>query len=372
MKRINLGFLLLVVASFFVVSCEKPVNDPPVADTELQSSIDVSYATFIATDIDMISAFIGEDASIAPKFYAASPTSNGTVTVIRNTSSNRVSITFNKTTCMDGRLRDGAIFMFFLEKGDLLPNATPPYGNDDYSWPYMQKKPASGNELYTRDYNFTGRITLEEYKVDGWLVDNKDFENPNDATNNVNIFLYNLRTTPDVPVTSNLKWEFKASLKMTKDTETMAWKGTLTRTLDNSLDPKVFNATTAQSAINWSLSTVSYVGSAFGLTPGNAPFTYKIYENAPVRRNFSCSPDRIAGVGLTSTLSIDPQYSEFHPFTAGVASFTTGTAYPREIYYDNVENSFGGQDDSFTLPAQCDNKATVQIQGIYYPIDMKK
>ena len=371
MKKFNLGFLLLVVASFLVVSCEKTANEPPVADTELQSSIDVSYATFLASDIDMICSFIGEDASIKPKFYDASESSTGTVTVIRNVSANRVSITFNKTTCMDGRLRDGAIFMFFLEKGDLLPNATPPYGNDDYSWPYMQKKPASGNELYPRNYNFTGRITLEEYKVDGWLIDNKDFENPNDATNNVNIFMYNLRSTSDVPITSNLKWEFKAQLKMTKDTETMAWKGTLTKTLDNTLDTKVFNFTTGESGIVWPFSKISYVGSAFGLTPGNVPFTYKIYENAPLRRDFSCTPDVISDVVSTSTVT-SAKYSEFHPFTSGVASFTTGTAYPREIYYDNVDNSYGGPDGTFNLPAQCDNKATVQIQGIYYPIDMKK
>ena len=55
-----------------------------------------------------------------------------------------------------------------------------------------------------------------------------------------------------------------------------------------------------------------------------------------------------------------------------ITSFTTSTKYPREIYFDNTANAFGGTDNPLNLPSQCDNKAAVQIKGIYYPIDLKK
>ncbi len=353
MKKLNIGIFAALIAGMVVVACKKEPNVPPSNDTEVQTAIDATYATFLVSDVEMICSWIGEDASDGvQKFYIADSLRNtgGGVVVIRNNLSNRISINFNNTYCMDGRVRDGSLLLFFKE-------------------PDFAQYPMTGNENYIRDYNFTGRITCEEYKVDGWLIDNVNLDSPDPNQTDYPILIKNLRPNNATPVAGDLKWSFQGSFKMKKNQDSMAWKGTFTKTLDNTENTKVF-ATNAQSAINWSLATISYVGDAKGYTPGNVPFQMKFYQNYPLTRDFSCFPDKVSGVSLTTSLTA--QVSESHPFTSGVASFTTGTAYPREIYFDNTQYSYGGEESPVVLPVQCDNKATVQIKGIFYPIDLKK
>ncbi|HQQ93526.1 MAG TPA: hypothetical protein PLQ93_03150 [Bacteroidia bacterium] len=352
MKKVNYGIAFFALSLGLFLACKKEPNVAPTPDTELQTSIDASYATFLASDVEMVASVMGEDASGSKaQFYEPAANSTGTTTVIRNVQTNRFSYTFNNTLCKDGHLRDGSVWMYFKETAYAV-------------------NPITGNENYTRDYNFTGRITLEEYKVDGWLIDNKDYMNSDPATNNTTILLRNLRPDNKTPIAGNLKWSYSAGLTMKKNLDSMAWYGTLIKTLENTSDTKVF-AASAQSPITWSLAVISYVGDAKGYTPGNVPYTIKYYEKYPLKRDFTCSPDKLASVTLTTT-GIDPHNSEFHPLVGGIASFTTGSAYPREIYYDNTGNTYGGDENPVLLPSQCDNKATVQIKGIYYPIDMKK
>ncbi len=353
MKKFNFGIFAVLAAGIVFFACKKEPNVPPTVDTEVQTSIDASYATFLVSDVEMICSWMGEDASLgAQKFYVPSPVSQGTVTVVRNTQTNRLSFNFNNTTCMDGRLRSGTVYMIFKEQEFSL-------------------NPLTGNENYIRDYNFTGRITLEDYRVDGWLINNEDIDSFDPNETNYPILIRNLRPNNNTPISGNLKWSFQGSFKMKKNQDSMAWKGTWTKTLDNTSNTKVF-AANAQSAINWSIAVISYVGDAKGYTPGKVSYTMKYYEKYPLRRDFTCFPDKVAGVGLSPTSTLTPVLSEFHPFTSGVASFTTGTAYPREIYYDNTQITFGSDENPVPLPSQCDNKASVQIKGVFYPIDLKK
>jgi hypothetical protein len=84
-------------------------------------------------------------------------------------------------------------------------------------------------------------------------------------------------------------------------------------------------------------------------------------------RNFLCYPDKIGTVSLTpsgNNFSLTPRFEEFHPFVSGIASFTTGDKYPRQIYFGNE----GGTD----LPAQCDNTGEVLIKGIVYRVNFRK
>lgn len=354
MKKLNLGIFAALAAGMVFFSCKKEPNVAPAVDTEVQTAIDASYATFLVSDVEMICSWIGEDASDGvQKFYVADSTKNtgGSVVVIRNNFTNRISINYNNTYCMDGRVRDGSLLLFFKE-------------------PIHAQYPMTGNENYIRDYNFSGRITCEEYKVDGWLVDNVDIDSFDPNQTNYPVLIKNLRPNNTTPVAGNLKWSFQGSFKMKKNQDSMAWKGTLTKTLENTSNTKVF-ATNAQSAINWSLAVISYSGQAKGYTPGNVPYQMKYYgDKLSIKRDFSCYPDKVSGVVLTNTLS--SVVSEHHPFTSGVASFTTGTAYPREIYYDNTQTTYGGEDTPLPLTAQCDDKAAVQIKGIFYTIDLKK
>lgn len=381
MKKLNIGISAILLAIAAIVSCKKvDPPAPPVPDTELQTSIDAAYATQLVSDVEMICSVMGEDASSARAiFYEPSPYTTGTVTVIRNTQTRRISYTFNQTQCRDGRLRDGSVWLYYKWRlqsqfgGDSIrPGASLPYDEFDYVYPDLPNGPYSytGNENYTRDYNFGGRITLEEYKVDGWLVDNKDFENPNPASNNVYAYIKNLRPNNLTPVAGNLKWSFEGQFKMKKNLDSLAWKGKWTRTLENTADPKVF-AVSAQSPITWSLATISFFGDAYGITPGNVPYKIKYQEKSPMKRDFTCSPDVVGTVTVTSTSSLVPYRSEYHPIISGIATFTTGTAYPREIYYHNTNIQYGDDTAPVSLPAQCDNKAVVQIKGIFYNIDLK-
>ena len=114
MKKNILCFTFLLASSFIFLSCSKEPNVAPEADVELQSSIDASFANFIVTDIDMICSFIGEN-NLYPKFYtpvAGSPT----FVVNRDPDAKQLSISFNKTKCADGRLRDGSIIIKYASR----------------------------------------------------------------------------------------------------------------------------------------------------------------------------------------------------------------------------------------------------------------
>lgn len=348
MKKHSVLICTTLAAGWVLFSCTKKPDVAPVADTEVKTSIDAAYATQLVSDVEMICSFIGEDHSTGyQKFYGPVPASLSSFSIIR--AGNRISINYNNTMCRDGKVRDGSIWLFFKEA--------------EYA-----THPITGNENYIRDYNFTGRITLEEYKVDGWLIDNKDYENPNSGTNNTTVLITNLRADSKTPVSGNLQWTLSGGFTMRKNADSMAWKGTITKTLDNTGDTKVF-AANAQSAIDWSMAKISYRGEAKGYTPGNVPYTIKYSDKAPLRRDFSCFPDKVKDVNNGTTLS--PNFREFHPITSGIAYFTTGNAYPREIYFDNTQITYGGDLSPIDLPAQCDNKAAVQIKGIFYPIDLK-
>ena len=361
---IGLSFLMVLFA------CKKEKKEPaptptpgPVlpADTALQTAKQVCLVNLLVSDVEMICGVMGEDETNSrANFYEPNlaVSGSGTVTVIRNIAVRRVSYHFNNTICRDGRVRDGSVWMFYKYRlpsmvypyaDSIKPGATPPYDQFDYVYPDLPH-PYTGNENYIRDYNFSARITLEEYKVDGWSVDNKDYENPNPTMNNVYAFITNLRSNTVTPLASPLGWSFEGAFTMKKGQDSMAWKGTWTKTLENSNDPQVF-ASNAQSPVNWALAKVSYTGNSKGYTPGNIAYNYQIDVGYPIGRDFTCSPD----------LAASPPAAGFHPFTSGVLSFTTAASpNKRTIDYGSVST------------APCDNYAFVTIRSDIYVFDMLK
>src|SRR5687768_4310137 len=103
MKKLTLGISLLASAVLFMGCPKKVPNVPPVADTETQSAVDASWATYVITDIDQICAFMGED-RLLEHFYTPIP-GTSTIQPIRDEASKTLIMAFNKTRCIDGRLR---------------------------------------------------------------------------------------------------------------------------------------------------------------------------------------------------------------------------------------------------------------------------
>jgi hypothetical protein len=370
MKKVTFGFSILAACAVFVISCgKKKDNVVPEQDTEVQSALHASVATFIVTDIDMMCSFIGEN-TLKNHFYAEYPNSSsgttGTVGAIRDTNATdpvtgkkigALRITFNQSKCMDGRIRQGTIFMDFLKNPSV----------------------GSANAKYMHSYAFEGDVAFSNYRVDDWLVELSDGARPLTIKNKLPSVSFN-------PLTTDVTWEINGKLKFTNildPRKNMIWEGTLYKTLLNTDDKNVYKGQGA-AAINWSLAAVDYYGSVEGtvpqidtsgnLTASEVAYKMKIENDSRTRilRDFQCAPDKVAGIQLIpGTSSVVVITEEFHPFKNGVASFTVGNAYPRQIYYGNeVEAQIPAPEDQ--LPAQCDNKGIVLIKGISYRVDFKK
>lgn len=321
MKKITLGFSILVASSVFLTSCNKKVTEAPVADTEFQTAIEASFVNTAITDIDMICGFLGENQY--PKFVSPAPGSAGTITVINNTSTPQsASITFSNTKCLDGKVRSGNIVM-------------------TYSFTDI-------NSNYYRDYGFNGNITLNNYTVDGWLIDDSVSLTVGASR------IKNLATAANqTPATTKLRWSIDGYFKFTNiadPSKKMVWLGTMYKTLANTAQL----APTALTAVNWSLAVVNYDGNYKGYTIGDIPYTFSITPENPLVRNYTCSPDKVLGISTTPTVSIIN--SEYHPIVNGTGTFVTSSKEPRFMDYG-------------TEGAPCDNSGTISIKGISYKVD---
>lgn len=342
MKKITLSFSVLAVSAALFSGCGKKVTPTaPVADTELQTSIDASHALFMVTDAEMIGAFISDN-TLIPDFYMPSAVSIGSVSPVQNLDAEFISFGFNRTTCLDGRLRDGTV---------ILDRAIDPVLNSN----------ANANSRYYRRFGFSCKLTLSEYTVDGWRIvttngDNSVEGQPCVVINKLDAENWN-------PATTNLTWSIKGNFKIKKGADSMFIHVDLTKTLLNTSDASVFPVN--KTNIKWVNATVGYSGKVSGVTFGNVPFNMEILPEQQIKRDFKCFPDKISGVvlGAAGSTTVSPRYEEFHPFITGVASFTTAQLYPRQIYYGGSEYDGEGQ---------CDNSGAVLIKGISYPVDFKK
>jgi len=351
MKRSTLGFSILAASAAFVFSCSPKKVDPPLADTEVQSSIYASFANYVVSDIEMACSFMAENNyGTSNMFYGEYPGSSsgtsGTVVVTRDTTQNpangnedQMSMSWNNSKCLDGNFRDGSIFLYV---------------------------PQISNQRYAHEALFQGRITFSTYKINGWTI-----ELFNDAAP---IYIYStLKVGKYSNATTNLTWRVAGKLKMTHPSDpnkNMVWDGELFKTLKNTANPLVFPVS-QKGAITWSLAIIGYDGKVNGSGPQideegkvtpNVAYTMKIESPQQLIRDFQCAPDQVTGV----TFTIQPgvvvkRGSEHHPFKAGVASFTVGSGYPRQIYYGNEGDPL--------LAAQCDNVGEVMIKGISYRIN---
>ena len=329
---------LTLAAGLALAGCKKTPNVPPEPDTELQSAVDLQFAQMVITDIDMICSFVSEGAASleVPRFYMSEPGTT-TITVTNDLVLMSLYVSFNNTKCVDGRVRNGTIAMTY-----------------SYTNP---------NARYYREHEFVGKVSLYNYKVDGW-----------DVTLNNTFFIKNQLSSPAYdPKTTKLSWSLNGDFSLSYPADpkkNMRVNVDLVKTLANTSDPAVF-AVSKQSAIQWSLATVEYKGSMFGTTTGNVPFTYKIDDKNPLTRDFSCTPDPVGGLGPAPAFK--SWKSEFHPIGKGQGTFSTGDLYPRIVSYGNEQGQYGDlAKDPKNLSYQCDNNGVVTIKGISYPVDFKE
>lgn len=340
MKKITLSFSILAVSAMFFIGCKKKVTpEAPVADTELQSSIDVSYALFSFLDAEQIGSFISDNSD--PKFYYPAAGATGTVFPVADTSFPTISFGFNQTACLDGRFRDGTVNVIRVVDRTLNPLA-------------------NANSRYYRSVGYSERLALLGYVVDGWRIVTVNADGIEDGQN---VIVTNALTSDNYsPATTNLSWNIRGNFKMKKGNDSMFCKIDLLKTLVNSSTPSVF-AVNKASSINWPKATVSYSGKASGTTVNGAKFTLEVGTDNPIKRDFTCTPNIVTSVATTATVGVVSQKSsEYHPFINGIASFTTAALYPRQIYYGGSETDAQGQ---------CDNSGAILIKGISYPVDFR-
>jgi hypothetical protein len=344
MKKITLGCSVLVAAAMFVVGCNKKTNTAPVADTEFQSSKDATYANSIVTDLEIICSYLGENLLTSAYLTPAPGTAGGsTITTSRDTVNKILTINFTNTvTCKDGKKRNGQIVLNYSASTSSL-----------------------GAKFY-RDAGFVANVTLNNYSVDGWLIDEVA---PFKITNNV-AFGFNPATTP-------LNWILDGNFTIDNPNDasmSMTWKGKLNKILTNTSEVALNKLTpiawvTYSAGVALSGAKVEYKGvegtvpNVTGLTSVTKGYSLTIKDDAPLKRDFTCAPDKVIGVTSTTTtpITVLPIYSEWHPFVSGKVSFTTNSLPdPRLIDFGNEGI------------APCDNAGTVTIKGISYPIDFKK
>jgi hypothetical protein len=337
MKRV-IAFVPLFISMLLLTSCvDKKANVAPEPDTEIASARDVSHALFCLTDIDMICSYIGED-----QFYTNPYTAvNGTITPNRNLIGQYLIYSWYKTACVDGKFREGTVFLKYALDPVHFPQQTP-------------------NSLYMREKGFAGRLSLTDYYVDGWKI-----EIVNDA------YIYNALASSDYdPAVTKLTWYIGGKFKFIKESHpdsSMTIDFRINKTLVNSTSKEVFNATKTNKNTNiqWSNGIVAYDGEMNGTTFSGEPFTMTISKQTPLVRDWSCSPDRYLGVAATATPGVfAPTAEQFHPFVKGVATFVPGNKYPRQIFYGNE-----GDPD---LQPQCDNTGMILIKGNSYKVTFYK
>ncbi len=359
MKKVALAFSILITTGVFVLmSCNKKANTVPDQDTEVQSAVLASYMNYVVSDIDMMISFMGEN-RYNDHFYAEYPNSHlpdltGTVTAIRDTTSSAsqgyLRMSFNKTLCKDGRRRDGSVQLTYTISSD-DPNAK-----------------------YMHSPQFQGVVQFSAFNIDSFNVNLNTDDGGFMRIKNTTAKGFN-------PKNTNITWDIEGKLKFThlyNPKKNMTWEGHWTKTLANTSSTAAVVTTT--SAINWFGAVVNYKGTTMGKVPiadadgkiikEMVPFNMKFNSEYPVTRSFTCSPDPIGGVtyttGANNSATMIAIQSQYHPFVSGIASFTIGDNYPREIYYGNE-----GQKALLATP-QCDNAGEVLIKGISYRVDFMK
>jgi hypothetical protein len=319
MKKIfALVFSLLLFTTLTNCKKEKPQSPgtPPTSpgtssgiDTsgnkKFNTSRDVSFATWLATDIESIISYPLENDLTKGHFLPQSGSSN-TVQIIVDSLAGFMAISFNNVKCKDGKLRKGTIIATFLSP-----------------------------KRFSHDSGFKVDIHLVGYSVDGYDIMN-DYSKGN-------LILKNTLTSSNFnPITTKLTWELTGGISVDYPQRHVSWNGPLVKTLQNATDQTVMPSSTSN--INWDKAKVQYTGTVTGSTYDYKPFTYTIDNLVPIIKDYQCTP-----------ILTDNLITQFHPFIDGKVIFLSDNdSLAKTIVY-------GPQ-------STCDNYGNIFYKGTYYGV----
>ncbi|WP_317898124.1 hypothetical protein [Aurantibacillus circumpalustris] len=325
MKHISSKNILIAFSFLLIFSCKKeekkidnpvpvpaPTPDPYTYNNELQSSKDISFATYVISDLDMICAYASQ--GISGDYEATPSQSSSTTTIVSDTMVKQIVYACNNSRCKDGRLRNGAAFFY--------------YGYDPTNNYWAQP-----NANHYESYGFSASVYLDDFRVNDWKVQIFDPSQPAHIRNTLAGDLYN-------PALTNLTWEISGKFQFINNLDpsrNLVWEGVIKKTLKNTSDTAVFANKKAK--VKWHLAKLDYIGSFSGMRSSSQTlYTYKIDSNTPLYRDMTCS---YAPQGATDV-------TEFHPFVFGKSVFTIGDYHPRTIDYGPTLN--------------CDNKVNISFK----------
>lgn len=217
-----------------IPSCKKKTT----VDEETSTAVDNANAEHMVSDITSMAAQASDGASSlsnyrVPDYDQILGLSCATISV----NGKIITVAFNGTACLDGRVRSGSIML-------------------DYS-----ASPAGA--VHYRDPGFTCTVTSNNYMVDGNQI------------NIINKTVTNNTAVGFNPSTTNLTWAINAHVSIVKaGGGTVDWSCIRTKTLLNTSDTSVYHG--ANTPISWWKARVGMLGSASGTGVNGVAFNATI------------------------------------------------------------------------------------------------
>ena len=239
MKRTKIAFAALMFTMVVsVLSCKKDSNTNNDADTDVSGASDNALAENTSNDIVSIASQSADNTSLTLSTFRSSDPSedlSSCATVSRDTVTKIVTVTFNNSTCVDGRTRNGSLVF-------------------NYS-------ASTNGAVHYRDPGFTCSVTSNNYIVDG---------------NQVSILSKTITNTTPVgfnPASTNETWNITANISIVKASgATVSWTCNRVKTLLNTST----TYTDAATPIDWHNARIGITGTANGTRANGETFTANV------------------------------------------------------------------------------------------------
>ena len=279
-KSTFLLFTSVFVLAIAISSCKKKETPVPATTEDTTASSDNSYVEKVSNDIVSMAGQSSENGSLSS--YRKSGEGEelcglSCATIVRDTTTKTITITFDGKQCLDGHTRSGVLVLNYA---------------------------GSNGAKYYRNPGYHLVITSSNYVVDGDAI-------------TVNKTIDNTTAVGFNPTTTNLTWQITSDINVVKANNggTITWKGTRTKTLLNTSDTTVYHGQSIH--ISWDKARIGITGNATGTTAGGDNYTSTI--TSQLVRDMNCSPNAL--------------HPGSHPFIQGTFDFTPGAKLVRHFNF---------------------------------------